>query len=197
MAKVQWKGGALLAPVPPALISCGTVENPNVLTVAWTGIINTQPPKTYISVRPERYSYDLIKNSGEFVINLPTRELVKAVDFCGVKSGKDTDKFKVTGLTATPCSTVSAPQLEQSPLSLECKVFDCIELGTHHMFLADIKAVNADEKLLDPNGRLALEKANLIAYAHGDYFELGKRLGNFGFSVRKKKTPPKKRPKRK
>ncbi|MBQ2967799.1 MAG: flavin reductase family protein [Clostridia bacterium] len=197
MAKVQWKGGALLAPVPPALISCGTVENPNVLTVAWTGIINTQPPKTYISVRPERYSYDLIKNSGEFVINLPTRELVKAVDFCGVKSGKDTDKFKVTGLTAMPCSTVSAPQLEQSPLSLECKVFDCIELGTHHMFLADITAVNADEKLLDPNGRLALEKANLIAYAHGDYFELGKRLGDFGFSVRKKKTPPKKRPKKK
>ncbi len=197
MAKVQWKGGALLAPVPPALISCGSMENPNVLTVAWTGILNTQPPKTYISVRPERFSYDLIKNSGEFVINLPTKELVRAVDFCGVKSGKDTDKFKETGLTATPASSVSAPQIEQSPLSLECKVFDCIELGTHHMFLADIVGVNVDESLLDKNGRLALEKANLIAYAHGDYFALGQRLGDFGFSVRKKKTPPKKRPKKK
>ena len=197
MAKVQWKGGALLAPVPPALISCGTVENPNAFTVAWTGIINTQPPKTYISVRPERFSYDLIKNSGEFVINLPTESLVKAVDFCGVKSGRDTDKFKILSLTPESVENFSAPQIAESPLSLACKVFEVKELGTHHMFLADIVSVSVDEKLLDKNGRLALEKANLIAYAHGDYYTLGKHLGDFGFSVRKKKTPPKKRPKRK
>ena len=196
MSKVKWKGSALLAPVPPALVTCGTMEKPNVLTIAWTGIINTNPPKTYISVRPERFSYDMIDKMGEFVINLPTKDMVRAVDFCGVKSGKDTDKFKKTNLEIKKCDYVSCPQIEQSPLSLECKIFDKIELGTHHMFLADIVGVNVDEKLLDKNGRLCLEKAGLIAYAHGDYFELGKNLGDFGFSVRKKKTPSKKRPKR-
>ena len=196
MSKVKWKGSALLAPVPPALVTCGTMEKPNVLTIAWTGIINTNPPKTYISVRPERFSYDMIDSLGEFVINLPTKDMVRAVDFCGVKSGKDIDKFKKTNLNIQKCEFVSCPQIEQSPLSLECKVFDKIELGTHHMFLADIVGVNVDESLLDKNGRLCIEKARLIAYAHGDYFELGKNLGDFGFSVRKKKTPSKKRPKR-
>lgn len=197
MSKVKWKGSTLLAPVPPALVTCGTMEKPNVLTIAWTGIINTNPPKTYISVRPERFSYDMIDKLGEFVINLPTKDMVRAVDFCGVKSGKDIDKFKKTNLEITNCEFVSCPQIEKSPLSLECKVFDKIELGTHHMFLADIVGVNVDEKFLDKNGRFCLEKAGLIAYAHGDYFELGKKLGDFGFSVRKKKTPLKKRPKRK
>lgn len=197
MSKTTLKGGALLSPVPPALITCGSMENPNVLTVAWTGIINTVPPKTYISVRPERFSYDIIDKSGEFVINLPTEKIVRAVDFCGVKSGKDIDKFKETGLIPEKCNSVSCPQIEQSPLSLECKVFQKIELGSHHMFLADIVSANADESLFDKNGRLCLEKAGLIAYAHGDYFTLGRHLGDFGFSVRKKKTPPKKRPKRK
>ena len=196
MSKVKWKGSTLLAPVPPALVTCGTMEKPNVLTIAWTGIINTNPPKTYISVRPERFSYDMIDSLGEFVINLPTKDMVRAVDFCGVKSGKDIDKFKKTNLNIQKCEFVSCPQIEQSPLSLECKVFDKIELGTHHMFLADIVGVNVDESLLDKNGRLCIEKARLIAYAHGDYFELGKNLGDFGFSVRKKKTPSKKRPKR-
>ena len=196
MSKVKWKGSTLLAPVPPALVTCGTMEKPNVLTIAWTGIINTNPPKTYISVRPERFSYDMIDSLGEFVINLPTKDMVRAVDFCGVKSGKDIDKFKKTNLNIQKCEFVSCPQIEQSPLSLECKVFDKIELGTHHMFLADIVGVNVDESLLDKNGRLCIEKAGLIAYAHGDYFELGKNLGDFGFSVRKKKTPSKKRPKR-
>lgn len=196
MSKVKWKGSALLAPVPPALVTCGTMEKPNVLTIAWTGIINTNPPKTYISVRPERFSYSMIDSLGEFVINLPTKDMVRAVDFCGVKSGKDIDKFKKTNLNIQKCEFVSCPQIEQSPLSLECKVFDKIELGTHHMFLADIVGVNVDESLLDKNGRLCIEKARLIAYAHGDYFELGKNLGDFGFSVRKKKTPSKKRPKR-
>lgn len=196
MSKVKWKGSTLLAPVPPALVTCGTMEKPNVLTIAWTGIINTNPPKTYISVRPERFSYGMIDSLGEFVINLPTKDMVRAVDFCGVKSGKDIDKFKKTNLNIQKCEFVSCPQIEQSPLSLECKVFDKIELGTHHMFLADIVGVNVDESLLDKNGRLCVEKARLIAYAHGDYFELGKNLGDFGFSVRKKKTPSKKRPKR-
>jgi len=196
MGKVSWKGGALLAPVPPALVTCGTMEKSNILTIAWTGIINTTPPKTYISVRPERYSYDIIEKMGEFVINLATKDMVRAVDFCGVKSGRDVDKFKLCSLDAQRCESVLCPQIKQSPLSLECKVFDKIELGTHHMFLADIVAVNVDEDLLDKNGRFCLEKAGLIAYVHGDYFELGKHLGDFGFSVRKKKTPPKKRPKR-
>ena len=196
MSKVKWKGSALLAPVPPALVTCGTMEKPNVLTIAWTGIINTNPPKTYISVRPERFSYGMIDSLGEFVINLTTKDMVRAVDFCGVKSGKDIDKFKKTNLNIQKCEFVSCPQIEQSPLSLECKVFDKIELGTHHMFLADIVGVNVDESLLDKNGRLCIEKARIIAYAHGDYFELGKNLGDFGFSVRKKKTPSKKRPKR-
>lgn len=196
MSKVKWKGSTLLAPVPPALVTCGTMEKPNVLTIAWTGIINTNPPKTYISVRPERFSYGMIDSLGEFVINLPTKDMVRAVDFCGVKSGKDIDKFKKTNLNIQKCEFVSCPQIEQSPLSLECKVFDKIELGTHHMFLADIVGVNVDESLLDKNGRFCIEKAGLIAYVHGDYFELGKNLGDFGFSVRKKKTPSKKRPKR-
>lgn len=196
MSKATWKGGALLAPVPPALITCGTMDNPNVLTVAWTGIINTVPPKTYISVRPERFSYKMIEKSGEFVINLPTESMVRAVDFCGVRSGKDTDKFKETGLTAEECPSVSCPQIAQSPLTLACKVFQKIELGSHHVFLADIVGTNADQSLIDKNGRLCLEKAGLIAYAHGDYFALGKHLGDFGFSVRKKKTPPKKRHKK-
>jgi len=197
MSKVNLKGGALLSPVPPALITCGSMEKTNVLTVAWTGIINTVPPKTYISVRPERFSYDIIDKSGEFVINLPTESIVRAVDFCGVKSGRDIDKFKETGLVPEKCEFLSCPQIEQSPLTLACKVFQKIELGSHHMFLADIVGVSADEILFDKNGRICLEKAGLIAYSHGDYYTLGRRLGDFGFSVRKKKTPPKKRPKRK
>lgn len=186
MSKQKWKGGALLAPVPPAMVSCGTLEAPNVLTVAWTGIINTQPPKTYISVRPSRYSYNLIKESGEFVINLTTRELVRAADYCGVHSGAHKDKFKVCSLTAEPSHEVGAPSIAESPVSLECKVFDVIELGTHHMFLADIVSVGVDEKCIDEAGKLRLDKCALAAYAHGDYFELGKKIGSFGFSVKKK-----------
>ena len=186
MSKQKWKGGALLAPVPPAMVSCGTIEKPNVLTIAWTGIINTQPPKTYISVRPSRHSYNLIKESGEFVINLTTRELVRAADYCGVHSGAHKDKFKVCSLTAEPSNEVGAPSIAESPVSLECKVFDIIELGTHHMFLADIVSVGVDEKYIDEDGKLRLDKCGLAAYAHGDYFELGKKIGSFGFSVKKK-----------
>ena len=181
-----------MAPLPPALITCGTMEKPNVMTAAWTGIINTRPPITYVSIRPERYSYGLIKETGEVVINLTTEGLVRAADFCGVRSGKDMNKFEKCGITPIPSTAVAAPTLAESPLSIECKVFEVMELGSHHMFLLDVVAVTADEKLMDKNGRLCLEKSGLAAYAHGEYFALGKKLGDFGFSVRKKKKHPQK-----
>ena len=193
--KQHWKGSVLTAPLPPVLVSCGSTEKPNVLTIAWTGILNTQPPVTYISVRPERYSYGIIKESGEFVINLATEELVRAVDYCGVKSGSKVDKLKDTGLTVSPSENIGAPMIDQCPLSLECKVRQIIELGTHDMFMADIVGVNAANDLIDQNGRLCLDKANLTAYSHGEYFSLGKKLGCFGYSVRKKKTNKSKRTK--
>ena len=186
MNKLTWKGGTLLAPVPPALVSCGSMEKPNVLTVAWTGILCSDPPKTYVSIRPSRYSHGLIKETGEFVINLPTAELAKAADYCGVHSGRNKDKFAAMGLSAQACSQVLAPQIEQSPISLECRVCDCISLGSHDMFIADILAVNVAEDLVDEGGKLHLECMKPIAYAHGDYYMLGKQLGSFGFSVRKK-----------
>ena len=186
MAKQSWKGSTLLAPIPAALVTCGTLDAPNVFTVAWTGIVNTQPPKTYISVRPERFSYPLIRQSGEFVINISTRRLLRAVDFCGVRSGRDTDKFALCNLTAEPASQLSCPMLAESPLSLECRITDVLELGSHHMMLADIVAVNADESLLAENGKLQLNHADLIAFAHGAYYELGQQLGTFGYSVAKK-----------
>lgn len=186
MSKQAWKGSTLLGPIPPTLITCGSMDSPNIFTVAWTGIINTIPPKTYISVRPERFSYPLIKESGEFVINLTTRDLVRATDFCGVRSGRDTDKFAQMRLTAEPASSLACPMLGESPVSLECRVTDMLELGSHHMFLADIIAVNVDEKLLDSTGKLRLDRCNLLAFAHGEYYGLGERLGSFGYSVRKK-----------
>ena len=191
MEKVSWKGGALLAPLPAVMVSSGTLEKPNVMTVAWTGIINTQPSKTYISVRKSRYSYDLIKNSGSFVINLVPSTLVKACDFCGVRSGRDIDKFKVCNLTAEASFSVEAPSIAECPLSLECRVSEIIELGSHDMFLADIVSVAVKKDLIDQNGRLALEKAGLLAYVHGEYFTLGKKIGSFGYSVKKKRKPNK------
>lgn len=186
MSKIVWKGGALLAPTPLSMVTCGTMEKPNVLTVAWTGIINTAPPKTYISVRPCRYSYPMIRESGEFVVNLTTAEMIRAADWCGVHTGAKVDKFARCNLHTEAASQVAAPLLSESPLALECRVTDMIPLGTHHMFLADIVAVDVDERLLDEQGKLHLERAHLAAFAHGEYFELGKRLGAFGFSVRKK-----------
>ena len=157
------------------------------LTVGWTGIVNTRPPRTYVSVRPERNSYPMIKESGEFVINLPPARLARAVDLCGCRSGRQVDKFSLAHLTATPASTVSAPLIAECPVSLECRVFQSILLGSHEMFLADILAVQVDAALLDDAGRLCLERADLLAYAHGGYFRLGEQLGSFGYSVRKKK----------
>lgn len=187
MSKIQWKGSTLLAPVPAALVSCGTMENPNALTVAWTGITCSDPPMTYISVRSERYSYEIIKNSGEFVINLTTGAMARATDFCGVRSGREMDKLAAAGLTAEPANEVSAPVITQSPLSLECRVRQIIPLGSHDMFLAEIVAVDVEEKLLDEAGKLRLEKAGLMAYSHGEYFAMGKKIGSFGYSVRKKR----------
>jgi flavin reductase (DIM6/NTAB) family NADH-FMN oxidoreductase RutF len=186
LQKISWKGGALIAPIPPALVSCGTMEKPNALTIAWTGILNTIPPKTYISVRPTRYSYDLIKSSGEFVINLTTSAIIKAADFCGVRSGRNVDKFALTGLIPEKASIVACPMIKQSPVSLECRVSDIVSLGSHDMFIADIIAVNVDEQFIDKEGKLHLDKCGLAAFAHGEYFELGKKIGTFGFSVRKK-----------
>lgn len=187
MGKIKWKGGALTAPVPPCMVTCGEGESANIITVAWTGIINTVPPKTYISVRPTRHSYGLIKESGEFCVNLTSASLVRAADFCGIYTGKKVDKFARCGLTKEAASEVSCPIIAESPLSLECRVTDVIELGSHHMFLADIVAVDVDDSLIDKEGKLRLERADLAAFAHGEYFELGKKIGTFGFSAKKKK----------
>lgn len=196
MAKQKWKGGALLSPVPAVLVSCGSGDSANVITVGWTGIVCTHPPRLYISIRPERYSHKLIEQSGEFCVNLPTAGLVKALDYCGVRSGREHDKFAEAKLTKEASFEVACDSVAECPLTLECRVFQKLPLGTHDMFLADIVAVGADESLIDKNGRLMLEKADLIAYSHGDYFELGKKIGNFGFSVRKKKTAAKKKQRR-
>lgn len=192
MAKVKWRGGALLAPVPPVMVSCGDMESSNIVTVAWTGILNTIPPKTYISLRPSRYSYGIIKERGEFVINLTTADLVRTADSCGVYTGRKVDKFQKYSLTRTEAFEVAAPLIGECPLSLECRVTDIVPLGSHDMFIADIVAVDVDETLLDKDGKLHLERARLAAYAHGEYFELGKKIGSFGFSVKKKKKPSKK-----
>lgn len=187
MSRQNLKGGALLAPVPPALVSCGVGEEKNVLTVAWTGVISTKPPRVSISVRPTRHSYHFIEKSGEFVINLPTEALVRAVDFCGMYTGAKVDKFEKCRLTPIPSSVVSCPSIGESPLSLECRVFQKIELGSHDMFLADVVAVTADDALFDGTGKLRLDRAHLCAYSHGEYFALGRRLGKFGFAATKKK----------
>ncbi len=192
MEKVVWKGGALLAPVPPVMVSCGPLERPNIITVGWTGITNTIPPKTYISLRPERYSTPLIRESGVFVVNLTNSPLVRAADFCGVRSGKNVDKFAEMKLTAEPGPATGCPMIAESPLSMECRVTDVIPMGSHDMFLADIVSVLVNPVYLDEAGKLHLDRCGLAAYAHGEYFELGRKLGSFGFSVRKKPLPAKK-----
>lgn len=190
MAKQFWKGSALLAPVPAALVTCGTIESPNVLTIGWTGIVCTRPPMTYISVRPERYSHDIIRDSGEFVINLTTSAMVKEADFCGVRSGRDVNKFEHCGFHAVPAEKVAAPLIEECPVSLECRVTESKLLGSHTMFLAEIIGVDVDERYIDSKGKLNLQQCGLAAYAHGEYFALGRKLGDFGFSVKKKKRCP-------
>ena len=187
MSKIAWKGGALLGPLPPVMVSCGDGERDNIITVAWTGITCTHPPKTYISIRPSRHSYPIIKASGEFVINLAPAALVRSVDYCGIYTGAKVDKFAKCKLTREPAQVVKCPMIAEAPLSLECRVTDILPLGSHDMFLADIVAVNVDEALLDEKGALRLSRAGLTAFAHGEYFELGRRIGKFGFSAAKKK----------
>lgn len=187
MSKTIWKPGTFLYPLPVVMVSCGNMEKSNIITVAWTGILNTNPAMVYISVRPERYSYELIKKSGEFVINLTNKDLVFATDWCGVKSGADVDKFKEMKLTKGKAKFVKCPIIEESPVSVECKVKEIRELGSHHMFVAEVLSIDADDKYIDDKGAFDISKCDLIAYANGTYFQLGKKLGKFGYSVQKKK----------
>ena len=185
--KEFWKAGNMLYPLPAVMVSCGRPdETPNIITVAWTGTICTNPAMVYISVRPERYSYDIIKETGEFVINLSNKELVKAVDYCGVKSGRDVDKFKEMNLTAVKGEKVSAPYIAEAPVSIECKVTQILELGSHHAFLAAVEGVHVDKKYVDEKGKFHLNQADMIVYSHGEYYDLKNQLGTFGYSIRKK-----------
>lgn len=178
----------MLYPVPPVMVSCKRGdEKPNIITVAWAGTICSSPAMVSISVRPERYSYDIIKESGEFVINLVTEKLTFATDYCGVKSGRDEDKFKAMNLTPLASQHVNAPGIEESPVNIECKVKDIIPLGSHHMFVAEVVGVTIDEKYMDETGKFNLNHSGLVSYSHGEYFELGKKIGKFGYSVKKKK----------
>ena len=185
MSKVMWKPGTFIYPIPAVMVSCGTMEKSNIITVAWTGIVNTNPAMVYISVKPERFSYDLIKKQKEFVINLTTKSLTKATDWCGCRSGKKYDKFKEMKLHKEKANFVKCPMIKESPVSIECKVKEIKKIGSHHMFIAKVLCVDVDEKYLDKTGRFNMEKCGLIAYSHGQYFELGENLGRFGFSVKK------------
>lgn len=187
MGKVTWKPGTFLYPLPAVMVSCGTMEKSNIITIAWTGILNTNPATVYISVRPTRYSYQLIKQSGEFVINLTTKELARATDWCGVKTGKKVDKFKEMKLHKEKANFVKCPMIQESPVSVECKVKEMQEMGSHHMFIAEVLAINADEKYIDEKGAFDIAKCDLMAYSNGHYYTLGKKIGRFGFSVQKKK----------
>ena len=187
MSKEYWKPGNMLYPVPAVMVSCGRKgEKPNIITVAWAGTVCSDPPMVSISVRKERYSYEIIRETGEFVINLVNRELVRAADYCGVKSGRDTDKFKEMGLTAQPSRYVGAPGIGESPVNLECRVTNRLELGSHDMFLARVEGVAIDGKYMDEKGKFHLNDSGLVSYSHGEYFELGKKLGSSGWWVRKK-----------
>ena len=195
--KVEWKPGTFIYPIPAVMVTSGNMENSNIMTVAWTGIINTNPAMCYISVRPERHSYKLIKEQGEFVINLTNKDLVYATDWCGVKTGAKVDKFKEMHLTKEKAKFVKCPMIKESPVTIECKVKEIRELGSHHMFVAEVLSIDADDKYIDENGSFDISKCDLITYANGKYFTLGKQIGKFGYSVEKKKTKLKKKLKNK
>lgn len=186
--KQNWRPGTMIYPLPAVLVSCGaTPDEYNVLTVAWTGTVCSDPAMCYISVRPERHSYDIIKRNGEFVINLTTEELARATDWCGVRSGRDYDKFAEMGLTPVPATVVKAPIIAEAPVSIECRVSNIVPLGSHDMFVAEVVNVVVDERYINAEtGKFEMERAGLIAYLHGEYFTLGKAIGHFGWSVRKK-----------
>lgn len=193
MAKKVWKSGTFIYPIPAVLVTSGNMEKSNIITVAWTGILNTNPAIVYISVRPERYSYKLIKENKEFAINLTTKELAFATDWCGVRSGAQYDKFKEMKLTKEKASFIKAPLIKESPVSIECKVIEEKIYGSHTTFIAEVLSIDADEKYMDEKGAFNISKCNLIAYANGGYYELGKKLGKFGYSVEKKKNKSKSR----
>ena len=188
MARTYWKPGTIIYPLPAVMVSCG--ENPeeyNILTIAWTGTINSDPPMCYISVRPERHSYDIIKRTGEYVINLTTEKLAKATDWCGCRSGKKFNKWKEMNLTPASAKIVKAPIISESPVNIECRVKDIVELGTHHMFISEVVSVSVDDKYLNKHGAFSFSKANPLVYSHGHYFGMGDIIGKFGWSVEKKK----------
>lgn len=188
MGKIDFKPGNMLYPLPAVLVTVRDKEGrDNMITIAWAGTACTNPPMLYISVRPERYSYKALRETGEFVVNLTTKDMAKAVDYCGVRSGKDVDKFKQTGLQKGEASKINVSVIEDSPVNIECKVRELLELGSHHMFLADVVHVTVDDRYMDEKGTFHLERANPIVYSHGTYFDIGNSLGTFGYSVRKKK----------
>lgn len=194
MSKQSWKPGNMLYPLPVVMVSAADKEGrDDIITVAWAGTVCTNPPMVSVSIRPERYSYHMIRETGEFVINLTTEELAFATDYCGVKSGRDVDKFRETGLTREKAEKVNAPMIAQAPVSIECRVKEIRELGSHHMFIAQVVAVHADEKYMDEKNRFDLNRAKPIVYSHGEYLGTGKKLGTFGYSVKKAKKQNKKR----
>jgi len=187
MAKQKWKAGNMVYPLPAVLVSCGDKEgNVNLMTAAWTGTVCSEPPMVYVSIRKERYSHHMIKETGEYVINLTTEKLAEATDFCGVRSGRDMDKFKEMKLTPVKGELQYAPMVAESPVSIECKVTEVMELGSHDMFIAEVTAVYVDEQYMDAKGSFHLEKAEPLVYSHGQYYGVGKHLGGFGYAVRKK-----------
>ena len=188
MGRKHWKPGTLIYPLPAVMVSCGVaLEEYNIITIAWTGTINSDPPMCYISVRPSRHSYDIIKRSGEYVINLTTEKLAKATDWCGCRSGSKYNKWKEMNLTPAPAKIVKVPIIEESPVNIECVVKDIVELGTHHMFISDVVNVSVDDKYLNEKDAFSFAKANPLVYSHGHYYGLGDKIGKFGWSVEKKK----------
>lgn len=187
MSKQSWKPGNMLYPLPVVMVSCNRKgETPNIVTVAWTGTICSDPAMVSISVRPERYSHDIIEETGEFVINLVTKDLTYATDYCGVRSGRDVDKFKEMNLTPLPSKMIDAVGIEESPVNIECKVVEVKKLGSHDMFIAEVVNVTVDDRYMDENNKFNLNDSDLVAYSHGEYFTLGEKIGTFGYSVRKK-----------
>ena len=193
MARAIWKPGTFIYPIPAVLVTCGDMQNANIMTVAWTGILNTNPAMCYISVRPERYSYQLIKEKGEFAINLTTEEVAFATDWCGVRSGRDYDKFEEMHLTKEKAQMIDCPIIAESPVAVECRVVEIKEYGSHHTFIAEVLSIDADEKYIDETGAFDISKCDLIAYCNGGYYPLNQRIGKFGFSVQKKKGKKKRK----
>ncbi len=192
MARRHFSGGALTAPVPPVLVTVGNEKEANIITIGWTGILATHPPRTYISVRPERHSYEMLRLGKEFVINLASASLVKKVDYCGIFTGAKVDKFEKCGFTKEKSREVAPPTIAECPIALECRVAEVIPMGTHDVFIADIVSVSCDESVLDEKGKICFDKADLLAYAHGEYFKLGEVLDKFGFSASKNKPAARK-----